>query len=383
METKETRQPAATAKRRAAASQTKKKTAQTTQTKKAASQAAQTKKTAARTAQTKKSASQTAKQTAAGQTSQRTARQQNTSTRKTAARKSAVAAAKARQRTASKTEKKQVQRPTPDVVYTPPKPFSRNRLLLQLATVVAVVLALTFSISIFFKVDADKITVSGTRKYTAWDIREASGIKDGDNLLTLSDAKISGMITAALPYVDSVRVGIRLPDTVQIEITELDVAYSIRDEAGKWWLITSQGRVVEQVNSATAGSYTQIKGVTLADPQSGEQAVAAEQDLTDADGETVFSAFRGSDRLSAVLSITQYLEENGVIGSAASVDVTDMGNIELWYGQRFQVLLGDTTQLSYKIASMKAAVDQLAEYERGTLDVSFTVMNDPMYTSFD
>ena len=37
-----------------------------------------------------------------------------------------------------------------DVVYLPPKPFSRNRLILQLATVAAVVIALVLCLSLFF-----------------------------------------------------------------------------------------------------------------------------------------------------------------------------------------------------------------------------------------
>ena len=39
-----------------------------------------------------------------------------------------------------------------DVVYTQPKPFNRTRFLLQLATVGAVVIAVLFGMSIFFKV---------------------------------------------------------------------------------------------------------------------------------------------------------------------------------------------------------------------------------------
>ena len=39
------------------------------------------------------------------------------------------------------------------VVYTPPKPFNKLRFLLSLVTVVAIVLALSLGMSIFFKVE--------------------------------------------------------------------------------------------------------------------------------------------------------------------------------------------------------------------------------------
>ena len=74
--------------------------------------------------------------------------------------------------------------PAPDVVYTQPGPFYKYRFLLHLATVVAIVLAILFGMSIFFKVST--VTVAGNEKYTAWDIREAAGIKDGENLLTIN-----------------------------------------------------------------------------------------------------------------------------------------------------------------------------------------------------
>lgn len=40
-------------------------------------------------------------------------------------------------------------RSTPEVVYLPPKPFNRNRLVLRLVTVAAVVVALVLGMSVF------------------------------------------------------------------------------------------------------------------------------------------------------------------------------------------------------------------------------------------
>ena len=78
------------------------------------------------------------------------------------------------------------------VQYTPAKPFNRNRFLLHMATVLAVVLAVVLVMSIFFKVG--QVMVSGTEKYTPWEIKEAAGIQDGDALLSLSEAKITAKI---------------------------------------------------------------------------------------------------------------------------------------------------------------------------------------------
>jgi len=285
-------------------------------------------------------------------------------------------------RKVSRPTRTKVTAPAPDVVYTPAKPFSRERFLIRLATVVAVVIALMFGISIFFRVE--HVTVSGADKYTPYMIQQAAGIKEGDALLGLSDARISGKITSALPYVEDVSVAIRLPDTVHIEITELDVVYSIRDDKDAWWLITADGRVVTNADNATAGTYTKVEGVKLSDPISGGQAEAADVNtgfmVEDPVTGTMVPQFEpGDSRLAAALSILQYLEDNVIIGEVASVNVANLSELELWYGQRFQVKLGDTTELGYKIRCMNAAIngeDGLDDHDSGVLDISFTVYPD-------
>lgn len=285
-----------------------------------------------------------------------------------------------------------------DVVYTPPKPFNRGRFVLRLATVAAVVAAILLGMSIFFKVE--KVQVSGCKTYTAWEVSEASGIEMGSNLMTLSRAQVSGNIISRLPYVDTVRVGIFLPDTVNIEITELDVVYAIEDTEGAWWLMNDEGKLVEQTNGVTAKGYTRVIGVRVAEPEIGKQAVAQEAGMVEVplvgpDGETVETTettatmptisvgITGAERLETVLMILQQLNTTSITGQIDSVDVSNLTDIELWYDERFQINLGDTGQLEYKINALKATIDQMESYESGHLDLSFTNWQDKVgYTPF-
>lgn len=278
-----------------------------------------------------------------------------------------------------------------DIVYTQPKPFNRNRFLLRLVTVAAVVLALTLGMAIFFKVK--NITVSGMEKYTAWDIRQASGIQEGENLLTISDARIGGRITTALPYVKHARVGIKLPDTVNIEIVELDVVYAVQAEDDSWWLLNADGKVVDKTNGAEAKTYTQVLGVRLDKPEIGQQAVAAEpepetvESSSEAENQTVTVpvTIRAEEYLDVAISILQELEKNRFLGGLASVDVSNLSDLEIWYGQRFQIKLGDRSKLSHKIGSVKAVIEspEIGDHSSGVLDVSFTTWPDSVgYTPF-
>lgn len=310
-----------------------------------------------------------------------------------------------RQRTAQPAKRPQKPR-KPDIekeiVYTPAPAFNRNRLLLHLAVIAAVVLAVFLSLSLFFKVKVDHkapnakkavttITVSGNQKYSAEAIIDASGIQNGDSLLAINSAKISGKIITGLPYVKSVRVGIKLPDTVNIEVEELDIVYAIADgsneELKQWWLITSEGKLVERADSSTASTYTKLLGVAVNGGEPGMQAVALEnitQTITpdSTADETVPQpiTISAADMLDVGLTILQYLEQNDILGQMVSVDVSDMADIEMRYGNRFLIRLGDSSELNYKISLAVAAVGQLKDHDRGTLDVSFYIRPEVVYT---
>lgn len=280
--------------------------------------------------------------------------------------------------------KQQVIRPpreqVPPVQYTMPKPFSRGGFLLKLLSMVLAVVAVMMCLSLFFRVE--EVVVSGTEKYTPWMIKQASGISDGDSLLGIRDSRVSGKIISQLPYVKNVRVGIKLPGTVYIAVEELEMTYAIAAQDGSWWLIAADGRVVESITTTAASGYTQIFGVQVDGPRE-NQIVQAAQDHTstqtqptqteDPNGVTLptTNQVTGEDRLEAVLTILAALEENGVIGQIASVDVSNLNDITMEYGQRLHIVLGTSENLPYKVRYMAQAISQLEEYETGELDVSF------------
>lgn len=298
-------------------------------------------------------------------------------------RKKSAARAKERAEEAKKAANR------PAVTYTQPSPFNLNKLLLQLAVVIAVVLAVVIGLSVFFKVD--RVVVYGNKAYSAWTIQEASGIEGGENLLSFGRTRACGKIITALPYVKNVRIGIKLPDTVNIYIEEFDVSYAIEDANGGWWLMTSTGKIADQIDKATSNSYTKVEGVQIVGPVVGEQAVALEvfepeaTESTDPTAATEVTAplvtVTANDRLQAALLILESMEANDIVGEVASVNVSSLYNLELQYGQRYQVKLGDTSQMDRKISEMKQSVAQLNDYQTGILDISYVTWPDgPFYT---
>ena len=275
----------------------------------------------------------------------------------------------------------------PAVSYNQPTPFNPQRLAMQLGLVAAVVVAFLLGVSVFFKVE--KVVVYGNRSYDAWTIREASGINEGENLMAFGAAAAGDRIMKELPYVEKVRIGVTLPNTVNVYVTEYDVSYSLEADDGSWWLMTSDGRIVEEIDVGRSAAHTIIQGVKLSSPVVGEQAVAAEngpETSTNEAGEEIEVPVitTGKDRLEAAQTIMASLELCDVLGEVATIDVSQTGNMSLWYGVRFEVLLGGSKNMDKKIAWMADTIDQLEEYQTGTLDVTFTARPDQaVFTPFE
>jgi len=297
---------------------------------------------------------------------------------KTGARPTTRQATGKKPATKRRTVKKEEPKISADVVYLPPKPFNRNRLVLRLITVVAVVLAVFFSLAVYFKVGETvaengtivNIEVTGEDKYTEAEIIGASGIKAGDHLIFLGRTKVAGKIISALPYIKSVRIGIKLPDKVMIQVEEVDVTYAVQAQDESWWLMSADGKIVEQALDGRHSRYTKIQGVALSNPFVGQQANAWQDTTppTDASGNAIPMTVTAADRLKAAISITGFLEQNKIIGKVSTVDVSSLMDIQLRYGNEYQILLGSTEQLGVKIATMKAALEQV-EYDEGVLDI--------------
>lgn len=268
----------------------------------------------------------------------------------------------------------------PQVVYRPPKPMRRGRFLWKLVSMAAVVAAVFLGLSVFFRVET--ITVAGAEKYSPWMIRQAAGVEPGDALLGIGEARVASRIISKLPYVDEVKVGVRLPGTVEIEITELQVTYSIEDESGAWWLISSSGRAVEQVTLEKALGYTRVEGLAIRTPQPGQQVRAIPGQIIDPDEGTsvTLDQTQADEQLDALIAVMSALESNRIIGEVARIDVTNLMDLRLEYPQLLTVLLGDTERMDDKIGYLAAAVEQLSDRQSGTLDLSLEYTEGAVFT---
>ena len=267
----------------------------------------------------------------------------------------------------------------PEVIYTPPRPMRRGRFLWKLVSMAAAAVAVFLGLSVFFRVDT--ITVAGTDKYSPWMVREASGIAAGEPLLSIGKARVASRIRMRLPYVDEIKVDVRLPGTVEIQVTELQVTYSIEDENGAWWLISADGRAVEQVSLEMALSYTRVEGLVVRAPQPGQNVQAVPGERIDAgEGTAVpMDQSEADEQLEALLAIMTGLEENRIIGKVSVIDVTVPEDLRLEYPHLLTVRLGDAQRMDHKLRYLAAAAQKMEENQSGVLDLTLEYTEDAVF----
>lgn len=253
------------------------------------------------------------------------------------------------------------ERPREEIQYTQPKPFLRKRLIVQLLTVAAVVMAVAIGISVFFQVD--EVRVTGASKYSSLTIAEASGVEKGDSLLFFGRAGAASRIKASLPYVSSVRFEVTLPGTVNIIIEEKLVSYAVEATDGSWWKITSDGKVVEKVEAGEKTGPT-ITGVVLTEPVIGKKAVAAEPE-----NETITTTKK--ELLEAAVDVIRKIEKWELFERVTDVDVSDLFGIRLTCTGNYRVELGSLEDLDKKIGIIGSALEELSDYGGGVMKLLY------------
>ena len=138
--------------------------------------------------------------------------------------------------------------------------------LYKLLSVLLICSAIIVAMTLFFRVD--KIVVTGQKRYTEEEIREATGVELGSNMYLLNKYDIVRAITRELPYIEDIRVNRKLPDTLLIEVRESGRPFALVQD-GSAWLISAGGKIVEQLPEKEARQYGLISGCQLLAPSVG------------------------------------------------------------------------------------------------------------------
>ena len=215
-----------------------------------------------------------------------------------------------------------------------------------------VLFIIIFGVSVFFRVTA--IEVTGSARYTDDEIIAASGVELGDNLFLLNSDAAARRITSAMPYISAVRIGLGIPDTAILEVTE-SVAFAAVQTGNDYWKIDSAGRILERTDYSGSSGLIRVTGLTLVTPREGTKiAVDSTYDTQLGYALDVFAAIDGAE-----------------IGSDVSaIDMTNISAITIIYKNTVTVRFGGGDNAEFKIEKLLGALEGQTAGFKGTIDVS-------------
>lgn len=219
------------------------------------------------------------------------------------------------------------------------------KLLSTLAISVTIIVALT----LFFRVDS--VVVTGQQRYTAEEVAAATGVESGDNLYLMDKNSIVSGMLEQLPYIESIRISRKLPDTLLVEVQECGRPMAIVQE-GSAWLISPRGKIVEQTKPLAAENYGVIDGCELLAPSVGTKiALATEY----------------ASQQSSLLALLEALEEAGELENVDAIHMEDLSMLTMDYIGRFTVQMPYEADYGRKLRALHQII-----YESGAIQDNMT-----------
>ena len=226
-------------------------------------------------------------------------------------------------------------------------------LLYKMLSVIVICMAIVIALTLFFRVDS--VVVSGQQRYTEEEIRTASGVHAGDNMYLLNKHEVARNILRELPYISTIRINRRLPDTLLIEIQESGKPMAVVQD-GSAWLVSSDGKIVEQKPEAEAVNYGLITGCELLAPSVGTSIVLA----------TEYAAQQES-----LINLLEALEDAGITDEVDGIRLDDLSYINMDYGGRFTVRIAYNADYSWELTKLTQTLarEEIQSNMTGTIDL--------------
>ena len=216
--------------------------------------------------------------------------------------------------------------------------------------------AITLCVGVLFKV-AD-YEIKGTSIYTEEQILSVISLKKGTSMYSFDADEKEIATEKALPYLENVKIQRRLPSTLVITIKAAEEKYVIKDNNKNYTLLSKSLKILKsEIKEVPAGTVN-IKGYTLAPTLAGDVAHSEEKGK--------------DDRLRIVINA---INKSG-IENITEIDVGNVYETILKYGENLQIIIGTTGEIDYKLQMVMNTIEAtiadgtLTDITKGTLDAS-------------
>ncbi|MBR4554318.1 MAG: FtsQ-type POTRA domain-containing protein [Ruminococcus sp.] len=225
----------------------------------------------------------------------------------------------------------------------------RSNVMTYSALAVAVFTAIGLVACLCFLFDLKEVKVTGVTLYTNDQILAVGGVESGANLIRTNTSVIEKRLTDTLPYIKSAAVDKDYPNSLNITIVE-EVKCAEIEKDGRYYVIAESGKILEAANPEHNAKLPLVKGFSLKDPETNKKIVSEDD-----------------HKAKVLLNLLDSIRNSG-FEKITAIDITERTDILLDYDGRIQIKLGSSIDLDYKLASLKAVIDQkLSDTYEGTL----------------
>ncbi len=223
------------------------------------------------------------------------------------------------------------------------------KVVMFLLSIVCGVLAVTT----FFQIEV--IDIEGLSRYSKEEVQATLGLKKGDNLFFSDRKGGEKRLREQYPFFESVWVERDLPNRMVVHIKEALPIAAVNGMHGGWFVLDKDCRVLEQTDQNGAREIAQVLGIRTSGGEPGKPLMA--------------------DNLQAIedlKTLANALETAGMAGKPTLYNLQDSDNIWFLYEERFAVCVGDTSDLSRKLAILDALIhgDQFTPSDRGSINLA-------------
>lgn len=238
----------------------------------------------------------------------------------------------------------------------------RRRWLAFFFVLLLMAVGFTLSVTVLFKVkhivveNLDKTTPADTGIYTEDAVLGALAVPMEENLFGFSAARKQAEMELQLPYLETIRVRRRLPDTVVVQVAPATESWCAKTSAG--WVILSDGLKVLKVQPDQPADLPVITGLGVNTPTAGRYLSMTTQEQSE-----------------QIADLMSQLYGEGIAEQCTRIDMGLGTDAYFVYDGRVKVLLGTFNNLDYKVSVAALLLkNESGEYlgatDRGTLDVS-------------
>lgn len=232
--------------------------------------------------------------------------------------------------------------------------------LYKMLSILIVFAAILVGCVVFFRVN--KVEVVGNHRYSVEEVVAASGVKMGDNLFLVNRPRTNSNLIQRLPYVQKASMVRRLPDTIELRITE-STAAAVMEAEGVQWVIDPRGKLLEKQKpgEATFGeNLPRVLGLNPVNPVVGTMISVPVEEQTNLD------VLRG---------LLTALAARNMIGDLSDfIDVGATNVVYFGYGGELTVAVPMEEDLSWYAFALQQVLEkfrQQGERVSGTLYLTY------------